>query len=65
MGGGELIGSFLDAGAIDEFMIHTVPVMIGEGMPLLRAKPASVELELLAARRYPDGAIRSHYRVAR
>jgi dihydrofolate reductase len=65
MGGGELIASFLEAGAIDEFIIHTIPVMIGEGIPLLRAKSASIALELLTARRFPDGVIRSHYRVTR
>jgi len=31
MGGGGLIASFLDAGAIDEFSIHVIPVFIGEG----------------------------------
>jgi dihydrofolate reductase len=65
MGGGELIASFLEAGAIDEFIIHTIPVMIGEGIPLLHSKSASIPLELLAARRFPDGVIRSHYRVTR
>jgi len=65
MGGGEIIASFLEAGAIDEFIITTIPVMIGEGIPLLRAKPTTVELNLLSARRYPDGVLRSHYRVAR
>jgi dihydrofolate reductase len=65
MGGGELIASFLEAGAIDEFIIHTIPVMIGEGIPLMRTSPASVRLELLTAKRFPDGVIRSHYRVTK
>jgi dihydrofolate reductase len=65
MGGGEIIASFLEAGAIDEFIIHTIPVLIGEGIPLLRMNPSSVGLELLGARKFADGVIRSHYRVAR
>jgi hypothetical protein len=58
-------GIALEADAIDEFIIHTVPAMIGEGIPLLRMKPSSIALELIAARRFPDGVIRSHYRIAR
>jgi dihydrofolate reductase len=35
MGGAAIIGSFLDEGEIDEFMISVIPVFIGEGIPLL------------------------------
>jgi len=31
MGGGDLIASFLDAQAIDEFVITVAPVFIGRG----------------------------------
>jgi dihydrofolate reductase len=65
MGGSEIVGAFLDAGAVDELLLVTIPVMIGEGIPLVQAKPATVELQLLAAKKYSDGAIRSHYRVIR
>jgi dihydrofolate reductase len=34
MGGGEIIGSFLDEQAIDEFIITVVPIFIGEGTSL-------------------------------
>jgi hypothetical protein len=35
MGGAQLIGSFLDEGEIDEFIIHMIPTFIGEGIPLI------------------------------
>src|SRR5205807_8849047 len=35
MGGGGIIASFLDAGEIDEFIIHVIPTFIGEGIPLM------------------------------
>src|SRR5262245_36513873 len=44
MGGGEIIGSFLDEGAIDEFVISVVPTFIGEGRPLLRPRHRDVAL---------------------
>lgn len=63
MGGGGLIASFLDADEIDEFIVHVIPAFIGEGIPLIHPKRRSVELALLASRRFSDGVVRLHYRV--
>ena len=65
MGGGEVIASFLDAGEIDEFSMHVIPVMIGEGIPLVAAAKRTVELKLLASRRYADGVVHLRYEVPR
>ena len=65
MGGGELIASFLDAGEIDEFDIHVIPVFIGEGIPLVAPRHRDVPLRLLESRKYPDGGVRLHYEVVR
>jgi dihydrofolate reductase len=64
MGGGELIASFLDAGEVDEFSIHVIPVFIGEGIPLIAPKRRLVPLELKSTRRFPDGVVHLNYRVA-
>ena len=63
MGGAGLIGSFLDAGEIDEFVIHVVPILIGEGIPLISHGRRSVRLRLLSARRFSDSVVRLHYSV--
>jgi len=63
MGGGGLIGSFLDAGELDEFIIHVIPTFIGEGIPLIAPRHRSVELSLLSTHAYNDGVVRLHYRV--
>jgi dihydrofolate reductase len=63
MGGGGIIGSFLDDGEIDEFIIHVIPTFIGEGIPLIEPRHRNVPLELLASHAYPDGVVRLHYRV--
>ena len=65
MGGGELIASFLDAGEIDEFDIHVIPVFIGEGIPLVAPRHRDVPLRLRSARKYSDGSVRLRYDVAR
>lgn len=63
VGGGELIAAFLDEQQIDEFIIHIIPIFIGEGIPLLHARHRAVPLALLSSRRYSDGVERLHYRV--
>ncbi len=65
MGGGGLIASFLDEGEIDEFRIHVIPTLIGEGIPLIAPRHRTVPLRLLSVRRYPDGVARLHYAVER
>jgi dihydrofolate reductase len=65
MGGGEIIGSFLDAHAIDEFIITIVPTFIGEGIPLLAPRHREVPLRLLGVQQFPDGVVQLHYEVQR
>lgn len=64
MGGGGIIKSFLDAGAIDEFIIHVIPTFIGEGIPLIAPGKRTVPLRLLSTRKFSDGVVRLHYAVS-
>jgi len=63
MGGGDVIASFLDAGAIDQFIINVAPVLIGEGIPLIAPGHRHVPLKLLSARPFPDGVVQLHYEI--
>jgi dihydrofolate reductase len=63
MGGGEIIASFLDEDAIDEFIITIVPTFIGEGIPLLAPRHLEVALGLLSVRRFADGVVQLQYEV--
>ena len=63
MGGGEIIASFLDQGEIDEFRIHLIPILIGEGIPLIHPRHRTIRLKLLAAKAFPDGVVHLHYRT--
>jgi dihydrofolate reductase len=65
MGGGDIIGSFLDENAIDEFIITVVPTFIGEGIPLLAPRHREVALRLLGVQPFPDGVVQLHYEVKR
>jgi dihydrofolate reductase len=63
MGGGELIASFLDEQAIDEFVVSVVPVFIGDGIPLIARRHRHVPLDLQSIERFEDGLVQLHYRV--
>ena len=65
MGGAGIIGSFLDESEIDEFMIHVIPIFIGEGIPLIQPRHRTVPLKLITTEEYADGVVRLHYMVTR
>src|SRR5436190_21364549 len=63
MGGGEIIASFLDEQAIDEFVISVAPVFIGDGIPLIARRHRHVPLELRSIERFEDGLAQLRYSV--
>ena len=63
MGGGEIIASFLDAQAIDEFVVSVVPVFIGDGIPLIARRHRLTPLELLSTEKFDDGLVQLRYRI--
>lgn len=65
MGGGQLIASFLDAGEIDEFDLHVIPVLIGKGIPLIAPRHRDIDLKVIAVKKYADGVVRLRYEVPR
>ncbi len=65
MGGAGLIASFLDAGEIDEFELHVIPVFIGKGIPLVAPRRRDLALRLRSSKRYADGVVRLRYEVER
>ncbi len=65
MGGASLIGSLIDAGEVDEIVTHVMPVLIGEGIPLMEPRHRLVPLQLAAVRKFEDGVVRLRYLVQR
>jgi dihydrofolate reductase len=63
MGGGNIIASFLDEHAIDEFVVSVVPVFIGDGIPLIARRHRHVPLELRSVERFDDGVVQLRYHV--
>ena len=63
MGGGEIIASFLDAQAIDEFVISVVPIFIGDGIPLIARRHRHTPLSLRSTEKFDDGLVQLRYAV--
>lgn len=61
--GGVTIQRFLRVGLVDEMTITTIPVLIGEGLPLFGPLDADVKLELLVSRSFSNGFVQNKYRV--
>jgi dihydrofolate reductase len=54
----------LEAGVLDELVIHQIPVLFGGGRRLFEVLPARVELEIVRVMDTPE-ATHIHYRVRR
>jgi dihydrofolate reductase len=55
VGGGELVGKFYDAGALDEIIVTIASVTLGKGMPLLPRRVVYPSLRLRSARAIGTG----------
>ena len=63
--GGKTIQSFLNEGLIQEITISTIPILIGNGIPLFGKTDEDIDLELLSAKPFASGMVQSHYRLLR
>ncbi len=64
-GGGELFRHLLEAGLVDTVEVAVVPVLLGQGIPLLPSVNAWTQLELTNTKTYPSGIISLSYAVRR
>jgi len=61
LGGAQAVRALLEIGAIDEFGIIVLPIIIGGGTPLWQAGVAPRNLQLTSQRGFPDGAVQMVY----
>lgn len=62
-GGGALFGALLAAGQVDAVEVTVVPVLLGDGVPLVPAGVPRTALALTHSHVYPSGMVGLHYAV--
>jgi dihydrofolate reductase len=63
--GGRIVQTFLRAGLLNELTITTVPVLIGQGIPLFGALDTDIALTHNATRTLNAGFVQSDYTIRR
>lgn len=63
--GGITIQKFLHAGLIDEIIITTIPILLGEGIPLFGAMKKEINVRLNGVDRAENGLIQTRYSVTK
>jgi dihydrofolate reductase len=64
-GGGQLFRAFFDAGLVDTVEVSVIPVLLGEGIPLLPPPYTPTRLNLTSHRVYRSGRVSLAYDVQR
>jgi dihydrofolate reductase len=65
IGGATLAGAAMRAGLIDEYIVVTAPVLVGDGTPFFTKLDSWVNLSLVETRKFPDGVIMTRYETKR
>lgn len=60
-GGAQAVHALLKKGLVDELVLSTVPVLLGDGVPLFKRGRPEERLRLVASRAYPTGLVQSRY----
>jgi dihydrofolate reductase len=63
--GGQTIQRFVDAGVLDRLIVSTVPVLIGDGIPLFGRTRSDVRLAHVRTRAFPTGLVQNEYAFSR
>ena len=63
MGGGELAGSLIAAGLVDEIGLNIHPILLGSGVPVFRDPGHRVRLRLAECRPLDGGCVLANYVV--
>jgi len=61
--GGITIQRFLREGLVNEMTITTIPILIGEGLPLFGSLDRDLKLELLSSISFKNGFVQNQYKV--
>ena len=61
--GGTTVQAFLAEGLVNELTVTTIPIVLGQGVPLFGRLEREIRLHLVRTRAFPDGLVQSTYAV--
>jgi dihydrofolate reductase len=64
MGGAQIMGAFLDAGAVDHMEIYVIPVLLAEGTRLFARTGPPQSFKLTQAHAFQNGVVKTAYAKA-
>jgi len=59
--GGAVVASFATAGLLDELIVTQIPVVLGDGVPLMRTMPEPLWLEHRSTEVFENGFVQSRF----
>ena len=65
VGGGRTAQACIDRDRVDELELYVIPRLLGDGVPLLERRDALARLQLIEARAFSNGVVRTRYRLER
>lgn len=63
--GGKVVQSFINEGLIEDMVITTVPILIGQGIRLFGPLAQDIDLELTKSASFDNGLVQSTYRLVK
>jgi dihydrofolate reductase len=61
--GGVTIQRFLRESLVNEMIITTIPILLGEGLPLFSKLEKDVKLELVKSQSFENGFVQNNYKI--
>lgn len=61
--GGKVVQSFLRDGLVDDMTLTTIPVLIGDGLPLFGNIKKDFKLRLMKSQSWDNGLVQSKYQI--
>jgi len=65
LGGANLADSLLRLDLVDELIISTIPILLGNGIRLFNAPLPELGVTLLSSKCYSSGLVQSHYKITK
>ncbi|QUM75005.1 dihydrofolate reductase [Moritella sp. 24] len=63
LGGANLADSLLRLDLIDELILSTIPILLGNGIRLFNAPQPELGVTVVSSHCYPSGLIQTHYKI--